>query len=83
MFARFKRDPRMTNESPFTDEANKLCAKIVTSTGQLSFERILTDISGFFALFSKQRAQNYFEFWDAVLNRRKRDARPLAAAGKR
>ena len=55
----------------------------VTSTGQLSFERILTDISGFFALFSKQRAQNYFEFWDAVLNRRNRDARPLAAAGKR
>jgi hypothetical protein len=83
MFARFKRDSRMTYESPFTDEANKLCMKIVTSTGQLSFERILTDISGFFALFSKQRAQNYFEFWDAVLNRRKRDPRPLAAAGKR
>ena len=62
MFARFKRDSRMTYESPFTDEANKLCTKIVTSTGQLSFERILTDISGFFALFSKQRAQNYFGF---------------------
>lgn len=69
MFTRFKRDQRMTCESPFTDEATRLCAKIVTSTEQLSFERILTEISGFFALFSRQRAQSYFEFWNAVLNR--------------
>jgi hypothetical protein len=83
MFARFKRDPRTTYESPFTDEANRLCAKILTSTGQLSFEKILADVSGFFALFSKQRAQSYFEFWSAVLNRRRSDARSMAAAGKR
>lgn len=83
MFARFKRDSRMTYDSRFTEDAEKLCAKIVTSPAQLSFERILSDISGFFALFSKQRAQSYFEFWDAVLNRRKPDARQLAAAGKR
>jgi hypothetical protein len=69
MFTRFKRDQRMTCESPFTDEATRLCAKIVTSTEQLSFERILTEIRDFFALFSRQRAQSYFEFWNAVLNR--------------
>jgi hypothetical protein len=70
MFSRFKHNSRMTYESPFTDEAAKLCTKIATSTGQLSFEKILTDVSGFFALFSKQRAHAYFEFWNAVLNKR-------------
>jgi hypothetical protein len=49
----------------------------------LSFERILADISGFFALFSKQRAQAYFDFWDSVLNRRRSFASEKAAAGKR
>jgi hypothetical protein len=83
MFGRFKHNSRMTYESPFTDEAAKLCTKIATSTGQLSFEKILTDVSGFFALFSKQRAQGYFEFWDGVLNKRKPAVRPLAAAGER
>jgi hypothetical protein len=83
MFARFKRDARMTYESPFTAEAEKLCTKIATSAGQLSFERILTDISGFFALFAKQRAQSYFEFWDAVLNKRNPVAHPLVAGAKR
>ncbi|MFY9688054.1 MAG: hypothetical protein WAJ88_19835, partial [Pseudolabrys sp.] len=83
MFTRFKRDARMTYDSPYTGEADKLCAKIAGSTGQLSFERILADISGFFALFSKQRAQAYFDFWDGVLNRRRSFAPPKAAAGKR
>ena len=83
MFNRFKRDVRMTNDSPHTEAADKLCAKIAGSTGQLSFERILADISGFFALFSKQRAHAYFDFWDGVLNRRRSFAPPKAAAGKR
>ena len=83
MFNRFKRDARTTYDSPFTEEADKLCAKIVGSTGQLSFERVLADISGFFALFSKQRAQDYFDFWDSVLSRRRPFAPQKAAAGKR
>jgi hypothetical protein len=83
MFARFKRDARTTYDSPHTDEADKLCAKIAGSTGQLSFERVLADISGFFALFSKQRAQAYFDFWDSVLSRRRPFTPQKAAAGKR
>ena len=69
--------------SPYTDEADKLCTKIAGSTGQLSFERVLADISGFFALFSKQRAQAYFDFWDSVLGRRRPFTPQKAAAGKR
>jgi hypothetical protein len=83
MFNRFKRDSRTTYDSPHTEEADKLCTKIAGSTGQLSFERVLADISGFFGLFSKQRAQAYFDFWDSVLNRRRPFARPIAAEGKR
>jgi hypothetical protein len=83
MFARFKRDARTTYDSPFTDEADRLCAKIAGSTGQLSFERVLADISGFFAMFSKQRAQAYFDFWDSVLSRRRPFTPQKAAAGKR
>jgi len=83
MFARFKRDARTTYDSPHTDEADKLCAKIAGSTGQLSFERVLADISGFFGLFSKQRAQAYFDFWDSVLSRRRPFMPQKAAAGKR
>jgi hypothetical protein len=83
MFNRFKRDARTTYDSPHTEEADKLCAKIAGATGQLSFERVLADISGFFALFSKQRAQAYFNFWDSVLNRRRPFAPPKIAAGKR
>jgi hypothetical protein len=83
MFNRFKRDARTTYDSPHTDEADKLCAKIAGSTGQLSFERVLADISGFFALFSKQRAQAYFDFWDSVLGRRRPFTPQKSAAGKR
>jgi hypothetical protein len=83
MFSRFKRDARTTYDSPHTDEADKLCAKIAGSTGQLSFERVLADISGFFGLFSKQRAQAYFDFWDSVLSRRRPFTPQKAAAGKR
>ncbi|HZP70789.1 MAG TPA: hypothetical protein VFB29_12665 [Pseudolabrys sp.] len=83
MFNRFRRDSRVTCDSPFTGEAEKLCAKLAGATGQLTFERVLADISGFFGLFSKDRAQGYFEFWDSVLNRRRPFAPAAAAAGKR
>ena len=52
----------------------------MTSTGQLSFQNMLAEICGFIALFSKSKAQSYFDFWDAVLNRRKPVARPAAVA---
>jgi hypothetical protein len=81
MFARFRHDSRSTNDSPYTGEADKLCAKIAGATGQLSFERVLADISGFFELFSKQRAQAYFDFWDSALSRRRPFAPRKAAGG--
>ena len=69
MFARFKGNPRLTFDSPLTNDAEALCAKLRTATGQLTFQNVLSDISGFMALFSKDRAQSYFDFWDAVLNK--------------
>jgi hypothetical protein len=83
MFNRFKHDSRSTFDSPYTAEADKLCAKIAGATGQLSFERVLADISSFFGQFSKERGRVYFDFWDGVLNRRRSFAPPRAAAGTR
>jgi hypothetical protein len=71
MFLRFKGHSRYTFDSPFTGEAEKLCAKLQAATGQLSFHDILSEISEFVALLSKTRAQAYFDFWDAILSKRK------------
>jgi len=81
MFHRFKYQRRLTFGSSLADEAEILCAKLRTSTGQMSFGDMLTEVSGFIALFSKDSAQSYFDFWDAVINRRKPAERPLLAAG--
>lgn len=70
MFARFRGHPRLTFESSIVAEAEKLCVKLRASTGQLSFHTMLMEISSFIALTSKDRAQVYFDFWDAVLNKR-------------
>jgi hypothetical protein len=71
MFMRFKGHARLTFESRFTGEADKLYAKLLTSTGQLSFQGMLAEICGLIALFSKDNAQRYHDFWDAEINRRK------------
>ena len=68
---RFKGQARLTFDSRFTGEADKLCAKLLTSTGQLSFQGMLAEICGLIALFSKDNAQRYHDFWDAEINRRK------------
>ena len=83
MFIRFKGNPRLAFDSPFAGEAEKLCAKLQGSAGQLTFDNMLADISGFFALFSKQQGQRYFDFWNAVLNKREPVTRPMAVAGGR
>jgi hypothetical protein len=70
MFARFRADTRSTFNSPLADDAERWCAKLLGSTGQLTFQRILAEISGFIALSSRDAAQNYFDFWDAVINKR-------------
>ena len=70
MFARFRHDSRTTQDSPFTGEAEKVCAKLAGATGQLLFERVLADVASFFSVFSTQRAQSYFNFWDGILKKR-------------
>jgi hypothetical protein len=70
MFTRFKGYQRATFDSPFTGEVDKLYAKLLTSTGQLSFQDMLTEICNLMARFSKDKAQSYHDFWSAALNRR-------------
>jgi hypothetical protein len=79
MFARFRGQSRYTFGSPFAAEGERICAKLQAATGQLSFHGMLTEISSFMALFSKDSAQRYFDFWDAVLNRR---APPAKRSGR-
>lgn len=76
MFMRFLNNPRLTFESRFTSEAEKLCEKLRASQGRLSFQDMLADISRFMALFSQEKAQAYFGFWNEAMNRRN----PAAAA---
>jgi hypothetical protein len=44
--------------------------------GQFSFHDMVAAISGFISLFSKADGHAYFNFWDAILNKRE----PLPAA---
>lgn len=84
MFDRFNRDNRSAFGSPLTEAADRLCQKLQSSTGHLAFQDILASISGFIALSSKAGAQNYFDFWDAVINKRqlppRRPIEPTKAA---
>ena len=75
MFARFKGHTRLTFGSSFAGDVEKLCAKLQVMAGSQSLDGMLTDICGVLSLFSKSGAQSYFDFWDAVLNKRKPVAR--------
>jgi hypothetical protein len=76
MFIRFKGQPRLTFDSPHAAEAQKLCAKLQTASGQLAFQGMLAEICALIALFSADSAQRYFDFWDATINRRQPAPRP-------
>lgn len=80
MFGRFKNHTRIKYESRFTGEAEKLRDKLLLSTGRLSFPDLLKELCGFIALFAPEKAQRYFEFWDAVINRRDPVVRPTSQA---
>lgn len=69
MFMRFKRDVRLSFGSDIADEAEKVCKKLQGATGQLTFERILSETSSFIALSSRDRARAYFDFWSELINR--------------
>jgi hypothetical protein len=80
MFARFKANPRLTFDSPYAGAAEHLCAKLQASTGQMSFVDMLAEVSGLMALSSQAKAQEYFDFWHATINRRAPPVRSIAAA---
>jgi hypothetical protein len=80
MFHRFKNHTRSTFNSRFADDADRLCAKLLKATGQMSFHDMLGEISGFMALSSKGNAQRYRDFWKGVIDKRKPADLPLAAS---
>jgi hypothetical protein len=82
MYQRFTQNPRLTFDSRFTGEADKLCANFRQPTGQMSFQNMLAEVSNFMALSSKDHAQRYFDFWNAIIERTPA-ARLLAAGGSR
>ena len=44
---------------------------------------MLAEICGLIALFSKDHAQRYYDFWDAVINRRKPIPRAASVVAER
>jgi glycosyltransferase involved in cell wall biosynthesis len=70
MFVRFQGHARTKFESRLTGEAEKLRTKLLQSAGRLLFPDLLNELCDFIALSSKDKAQAYFEFWDAVINGR-------------
>jgi hypothetical protein len=80
MFARFAGQPRRVFDSALAGEAEALRAKLVASTGQLSFDGMLAQISGFVALCGKERGERYFAFWNNILKQTKPAAMRKASA---
>lgn len=76
-FAAFVRDKRSTFGSQYGDEAERIRAKLLMSTGQLTFQHLLIEICNTIALFSNDKAKRYYEFWDAQINQ---SANPRAQA---
>ena len=71
MFARFNGHKRLSFGSPFARDVERSCAKLRAIAEKASFENMLTEISGVVGIFSKHKAQDYFDFWNAILNKRK------------
>jgi hypothetical protein len=82
MFLRFRGNPRLTFDSRFANEAAQVSARLLASAGQISFQSMLTEISGLMTLFSKNFAQRYFEFWDSEINSRKTPPHHAAQAAE-
>jgi hypothetical protein len=78
MFQRFKSQTRLTFGSSLVGEAEKTRAKLQATTGQLSFDGMLTEICGFMALSSKDKAQRYGDFWRAMIAKGNSPSRPAA-----
>jgi hypothetical protein len=70
MFVRFKGHKRITFGSPHAEAAEKAAARLQATAGTMSFDAMLAEITAAMALSSKSKAQAYFDFWSAMLNRR-------------
>jgi hypothetical protein len=71
MFSRFQSQRRFADGSAFTADAETVCAKLLASTGQMSFQAMLAEICEFIARFSPDYAQRYLDFWLPLLSTRK------------
>ena len=74
MFKRFQVHKRADLGSPLATEADKLCAKLLGASGQLTFEAMLADICQFMALKSPDDAMKYFAFWGNMLRQQQQQA---------
>jgi glycosyltransferase involved in cell wall biosynthesis len=66
MFSRFVGVDRQSFGSPFSDDADRLCKKWKSNSAHLLLDQILVDICEFVALFSKDDARRYFDFWNGL-----------------
>jgi hypothetical protein len=79
MFVRFKHNTRLAFGSSRAEDAERWCKKFQESAGHLTFQNILSEICNFVAMSSTDRARDYFDFWDAVINKRQPPPRRPAA----
>lgn len=77
MFARFKNSKRLTFGSKHTGEVEQACARLQSMAGSVTFDVMLTEICAVIGTFSKQKATDYFDYWDATLKRRKPPVRAV------
>lgn len=78
-FGAFVSDKRSTFDSKFEVDVQQTLARLLTSSGQLSFKGLLVEICNVIALFSKEKAKLYHAFWNAQINQAA--ALPSQAAG--
>jgi len=70
MFARFKNNIRITFGSPLTEAVELRCEKLKSLSAPISFDAMLADVVGVIALASEAQSQRYFDYWDAIINKR-------------
>lgn len=78
MFLRFKNNKRLTFGSKHTAEVEKAAAKMQAMAGTVTFDVMLTEICAVLKIFSEEKAKDYFDYWNATLNRRKPPVRVAA-----
>ncbi len=69
MFSRFTSSRRIAFDSVLSRQADQLCDKWRVSAGRLSFHDMLSDISAFIALSSKDGSQKFFDYWREFLSK--------------